>query len=397
MSEEEVEKAARALEAELAALKEQKKKLEEDQKTNEKQQSGEQGEKHTVSIPRKTIDAVEALQRSKKREAASDVAAKSSEKKARTGWTKEEVAVGKHLGVGTGREVVLAALVKARAERPWIQWVEDFRSFLPGVTMVQRNLTKKLKLFWEEHGEAVWERYWWLGTGDEKGCDNEGRSLAIAAKLRAEKMKRAWMVFAEEMLKKEGKEVFCFLAENLHPYWPEARFGPIQWMKIMSKTSNTNEDLLAFIEKNKKRRWPQFIELAGGLSEGEYQKLRSPAGTKWGLVSLANVVGDSGKLVTAAAEVMEPLYRHVKEEIRKARVEPYPYVMYHATEKMEKSAWLAAQSATDVKHQGSLISAETHERAELHGTAYLLWGTCLNRRRRSRKRKDCERDVRNLS
>ena len=120
-------------------------------------------------------------------------------------------------------------------------------------------------------------------------------------------MKKAWLALAVELAKIEGEEVFCFLAENLHPYWPEARFGPVPWLKVLKSDTHTNEELLDFIEKNKARRWPHFTDVVSGLPDVEYQKMGKLDG-KWGLVSLASVVGDSGKgAVAAATKEMEPL------------------------------------------------------------------------------------------
>ncbi|ETV90600.1 hypothetical protein H310_14636 [Aphanomyces invadans] len=112
------------------------------------------------------------------------------------------------------------AYLKLRTSKPWQRWVESFQSFLPGVTVAQRDWNQRLRQFWERHAKVVWSRYFWIGYGHYGEPGHVADQSANHPKSDLNRANKAWLLLVTDLYRMEGHTVFQYLyvwARDAHP------------------------------------------------------------------------------------------------------------------------------------------------------------------------------------
>ncbi|ETW03998.1 hypothetical protein H310_04403 [Aphanomyces invadans] len=82
------------------------------------------------------------------------------------------------------------------------------RSFLPGMTVAQRDWPQRLRQSWERHAKVARSRYFWIEYGhyDEGGYVSANHPNSDLSRDR-----KAWLLLVADLYRMEGHRVFQYL------------------------------------------------------------------------------------------------------------------------------------------------------------------------------------------
>ncbi|KAH9106461.1 hypothetical protein AeMF1_017925 [Aphanomyces euteiches] len=106
---------------------------------------------------------------------------------------------------------VKMAYILLEREEPWVQWLNHFRSFLPGLTDGQRQWNSRWYNFWKQFGEVVWQRYFFVGVGQYRMNPQTVHPTAQTSRKLLERAKSKMAKLIVALKDMEGLEVFEFL------------------------------------------------------------------------------------------------------------------------------------------------------------------------------------------
>ncbi|RHY34054.1 hypothetical protein DYB32_001183 [Aphanomyces invadans] len=133
------------------------------------------------------------------------------------------------------------------AREPWTEWSNAFVPFLPGLNPGQVAFNQTLRMFFQEHGRAMWERFFFLGTSLHPHNTEPSR--------RFRRLRGAMGHLVHDLYKLEGVDVFLFLETYPHPFWPIVVQHPIPL--DISFPSHSRE-LLSYFQDQCTKRWPSY-------------------------------------------------------------------------------------------------------------------------------------------
>ncbi|CAK4651582.1 hypothetical protein LEN26_013237 [Aphanomyces euteiches] len=130
---------------------------------------------------------------------------------------------------------------------PWTQWAASFISFLPGRTPGQVDFNRQLQQFFVNHGRALWERYFFLGSTIHSSNTEPSK--------RFRRLRAAMGNLIYDLYKLEGADVFLFLESHPHPFWPTIFNNPVP---LDTAFPNHSRELLAYFQDQYMKRWPTY-------------------------------------------------------------------------------------------------------------------------------------------
>ncbi|RHY34056.1 hypothetical protein DYB32_001181 [Aphanomyces invadans] len=129
------------------------------------------------------------------------------------------------------------------AHQPWMQWASSFIPFLPSTSADRKHFNVRLRRFFDIHGRAMWEQYFWTGSG-VKPCVGPSQRFVYA---------RAEMgLLIYDLYQLEGVAALVFLDGYPHPSWPSLLLRPVHLKRM--------ENARLYVEEQHTKRWPDYTK-----------------------------------------------------------------------------------------------------------------------------------------
>ncbi|ETW10070.1 hypothetical protein H310_00456 [Aphanomyces invadans] len=129
------------------------------------------------------------------------------------------------------------------AHQPWMQWASSFIPFLPSTSADRKHFNVRLQRFFDIHGRAMWEQYFWTGSG-VKPCVGPSQRFVYA---------RAEMgLLIYDLYQLEGVAALVFLDGYPHPSWPSLLLRPVHLKRM--------ENARLYVEEQHTKRWPDYTK-----------------------------------------------------------------------------------------------------------------------------------------
>ncbi|CAK4651591.1 unnamed protein product [Aphanomyces euteiches] len=173
------------------------------------------------------------------------------------------------LSKALGKEVALAWSFILE-KKPWMRWAMSFAPFLPATSPGRVNFNLKLQQFFCLHGQALWERYFWLPI-----------SLTWAPFERLQNAQKAFGLLVYELYTLEGLPVFLFLDHYPHPSWP------VLFEDALSVLNFRPANLLLYLNDQHDKRWPSWKGYWTPKSSSSGSQLANLANQPWAFLEWA--------------------------------------------------------------------------------------------------------------
>ncbi|KAG9400007.1 hypothetical protein AC1031_010928 [Aphanomyces cochlioides] len=272
---------------------------------------------------------------------------------------------------------VKMAYIHLERKEPWVQWLAHFRSFLPGLTEAQRLWNSRWYNFWQQYGEVVWQRYFFVGVGQYRTNPLTVHPTAQTSRRLLERAKSKIANLIAALKDMEGLEVFEFLFFNVHPFWPELAQDPCSLRGLAEVVPDGATRAIQYMRHYGHSRFPDFSQyprLMGPRVMAKYtfgEAVVPGRHVSWAwkiLIWCARNAGDTATFVPALAQ-------RLNSGLAAQRTEPFPYVQYADETCCRKPEWLARQDEVLPNLQGLYVAGSGSARAILRATGQEVEGS----------------------